>query len=82
MIVPTAIQQPNAPEGVARPSSFRCYTFSRMTDKDERLKHLAELASNEQDLQKFKAIVREITLILEEKQERLGKMRIPSKPSE
>jgi hypothetical protein len=53
-----------------------------MTDKDERLKQLAELASNEQNLQNFKAIVREITLILEEKQERLGKMRIPSKPSE
>jgi hypothetical protein len=53
-----------------------------MTDKDERLKHLAELASDEQDLHKFNAIVREITLILEEKQERLGKMRIPSKPSE
>ena len=53
-----------------------------MTEKDERLKHLAELASDEQDLQKFKAIVREITLILEEKQERLGKVRIPSKPSE
>jgi hypothetical protein len=53
-----------------------------MTDKDERLKQLAELASNEQNLQSFKAIVREITLILEEKQERLGKMRIPSKPSE
>lgn len=70
------------PEGVVRPSSVRCYTFSRMTEKDERLKHLAELASDEQDLQKFKAIVREITLILEEKQERLGKVRIPSKPSE
>jgi hypothetical protein len=47
-----------------------------MTDKDERLKYLAELASSEQDLQKFNAIFREITLILEEKQERLGKMRI------
>jgi hypothetical protein len=54
-----------------------------MTDRDERLKHLAELASNEQDLQKFNAIVREITLILEEKQERLGKMQIPSnRPSD
>ena len=38
-----------------------------MTDRDERLKHLAEMASNEQDLQKFMALVREINLILEEK---------------
>jgi hypothetical protein len=53
-----------------------------MTDKDERLKQLVEMASDEQDLQKFRALVREINLILEEKQERLGKLRIPSKPSE
>jgi hypothetical protein len=53
-----------------------------MTDRDERLKHLAEMASNEQDLQKFVALVREINLILEEKQARLGRLRIPSKPSE
>ena len=56
--------------------------FPGMTDKDERLKQLAEMASDEQDLQKFRALVREINLILEEKQERLGKLRIPSKPSE
>jgi hypothetical protein len=51
-------------------------------DRDERLKHLAEMASNEQDLQKFMALVRKINLILAEKQERLGRLRIPSKPSE
>ena len=56
--------------------------FPRMTDKDERLKQLAEKASDEQDLQKFRALVREIDLILEEKQERLSRLRIPSKPSE
>ena len=56
--------------------------FPRMADKDERLKQLVEMASDEQDLQKFRALVREINLILEEKQERLGKLRIPSKPSE
>ena len=38
-----------------------------MTDRDERLKHLAEMASNEQDLQKFMAVVREINLILRRK---------------
>jgi hypothetical protein len=53
-----------------------------MADKDERLKQLVEMASDEQDLQKFRSLVREINLILEEKQERLGKLRIPSKPSE
>jgi hypothetical protein len=53
-----------------------------MTDQDERLKQLAEMASNEQDLQKFKAVAREINLILEEKQEHLARLRIPSKPSE
>ena len=53
-----------------------------MTDQDERLKQLAEMASSEQDLQKFRALVREIDLILEEKQEHLARLRIPSKPSE
>jgi hypothetical protein len=53
-----------------------------MTEKEERLKQLAEMASNEQDLHKFIALAREINLILEEKQEHLGKLRIPSKPSE
>jgi hypothetical protein len=53
-----------------------------MTDQGERLKQLAEMASSEQDLQKFMAFAREIDLILEEKEERLAKMRIPSKPSE
>ena len=52
-----------------------------MTDRDERLNHLAEMASNEQDLQKFMALVREINLILE-KTTTLGKLRIASKPSE
>ena len=56
--------------------------FPRMTEKEERLKQLAEIASNEQDLHKFIPLAREINLILEEKQERLGKLRIPSKPSE
>jgi|HubBroStandDraft_6_1064221.scaffolds.fasta_scaffold878413_2 hypothetical protein len=59
-----------------------CYTFPRMTEKEERLKQLAEMASNEQDLQKFIPLAREINLILEEEQEHLGKLRIPSKPSE
>jgi hypothetical protein len=56
--------------------------FSSMTERDERLKQLADMASNEQDLQKFRALVREINLILEEKEECLGRLRIPSKPSE
>lgn len=56
--------------------------FPSMTDKDESLKQLAELAANEHDLPQLDAIVREINLILEEKQERLAKLRIPSKPSE
>jgi hypothetical protein len=53
-----------------------------MTDQDERLKQLAEVAAIERDLQKFMAVVREINLILEEKQEHLARLRIPSKPSE
>jgi hypothetical protein len=53
-----------------------------MTDQSERFKQLAEMASSEQDLQKFMAFSREINLILEEKEEHLAKMRIPSKPSE
>jgi hypothetical protein len=40
------------------------------------------MASNEQDLQEFMALVREINLILEEKKERLERLRIPSKPLE
>jgi hypothetical protein len=63
-------------------SSERLLYFSRMTDKSERLKQLAEMAADEQDLQKFMAVVREINLILEEKQEHLARLRIPSKPSE
>jgi hypothetical protein len=55
---------------------------SPMTDTHERLKQLAETAANEQDLHKFTALVREINLVLEEKQERLARLRIPSKPSE
>jgi hypothetical protein len=51
-------------------------------EKNDRLKHLAVLASDEQDLQAFTALAREINLILDEKQEHLGKLRIPSKPSE
>jgi hypothetical protein len=53
-----------------------------MTETDERLKQLADMASNEQDLQKFRALAREINLILEEKEECLGRLRIPSKPCE
>ena len=53
-----------------------------MTDRNDRLKHLAVMASNEQDLHILTALAREINLILEEKQDRLGKLRIPSKPSE
>jgi hypothetical protein len=49
-----------------------------MTDRDERLKQLAEMASNEQGLEKFNALVREINLILEEKQEGLGKLWDPT----
>lgn len=53
-----------------------------MTDQDERLKQLAEMASSEHDLQKFMTLAREINLILEEKEERLARLQIPSKPSE
>jgi len=59
-----------------------CYNFPQMTDQDERLKQLVEMVSNETDLQRFMAFVREIDLILEEKQELLARLRIPSKPSE
>jgi len=74
----------NGPQGVRRlvRNFSRLLYFFRTTNRDERLKQLAEMASNEQDLQKFIALVREINLILEEKQERLGRLRIPSKPSE
>jgi hypothetical protein len=53
-----------------------------MTDQDERLKQLTEMVSSEQDLQKFMAFAREINLILEEKEERLARLKIPSRPSE
>src|ERR1035441_3371243 len=52
-----------------------------MTDQDERLKQLAEMASNEQELQKFMAFAREINLILEEKQEHLARLRVPATPA-
>jgi hypothetical protein len=55
---------------------------SSKMDGNDRLRHLAVMASNEQDLDNFTVLAREINLILEEKQERLGRSRIPSKPSE
>ena len=73
--------QPSTLEVVPNFRSLLLY-FPRMTEKEERLKQLAEMASNEQDLHKFIPLAREINLILEEKQEHLGKLRIPSKPSE
>jgi hypothetical protein len=46
------------------------------------LNQLAESASGENDLQKFMALAREIKLILEEKEQHLARLQIPSKPSE
>jgi hypothetical protein len=53
-----------------------------MNNRNERLQQLAVMASNEQDLHNFIALAREINLILKEKEESLGRLRIPSKPSE
>jgi hypothetical protein len=53
-----------------------------MNSRNERLQQLAVMASNEQDLPNFVALAREINLILKEKEESLGRLRIPSKPSE
>ena len=53
-----------------------------MNNRNERLQQLAVMASDEQDLHDFIALAREINLILKEKEESLGRMRIPSKPSE
>jgi hypothetical protein len=53
-----------------------------MNNRNERLQQLAVMASNEQDLTNFIALANEINLILKEKEQNLGRLRIPSKPSE
>jgi hypothetical protein len=56
--------------------------FSVMEDKREIWMQLAELAANEKDPEKLSALVKEINRLLAEKQDRLNRARIPSKPSE
>jgi hypothetical protein len=51
-------------------------------DKRERWMELAELAAAEQDPDKLIELVREINQLLDAKQDRLNRARIPSKPSE
>jgi len=53
-----------------------------MQQNRERWMELAELAANEQDPDKLLELTREIDRLLGEKQDRLNRMRIPSKPSE
>ena len=53
-----------------------------MKDKRERWFELTELAADENDLEKYTDLVREIDGLIAEKTERLARARIPSKPSE
>ena len=53
-----------------------------MQQNRERWMELAELAANEQDPDKLLELTREIDRLLGEKQDRLNRARIPSKPSE
>ena len=53
-----------------------------MEDKFEIWMQLAELAAHEKDPEKLAELVKEINRLLEEKQDRLKRARIPSKPSE
>jgi len=53
-----------------------------MEDKREIWMQLAELAANEKDREKLSALVKEINRLLAEKQDRLNRARIPSKPAE
>ena len=53
-----------------------------MEDKREIWMQLAELAANEKDPEKLSALVKEINRLLAEKQDRLNRAQIPSKPSE
>jgi hypothetical protein len=53
-----------------------------MQKNRERWMELAELAANEQDPERLTELAREIDRLLAEKQDRLSRLRIPSKPSE
>jgi hypothetical protein len=53
-----------------------------MKEKRERWMELAALAADEQDPDKLSEIIEEIDKLLAEKQDRLNRARIPSKPSE
>jgi hypothetical protein len=53
-----------------------------MQDKRERWMELAALAADEQDPKKLSELVNEIDRLLKEKQDRLNRARIPTKPSE
>jgi hypothetical protein len=53
-----------------------------MQEKRERWRELCELAENEQDGEKLLQLTKEIDRLLAEKQDRLDRLRIPSKPSE
>jgi len=51
-------------------------------EKTERWMELAAMTVAEQDPQKLSALVREIDQLLAEKQDRLTRSNLPSKPSE
>jgi hypothetical protein len=53
-----------------------------MQEKRERWRELCELAANEQDGEKLLELTAEIDRLLAEKQDRLARAKIPSKPSE
>jgi hypothetical protein len=53
-----------------------------MQKNQERWEQLCALAATEQDPKKLSALVLEIDQLLAEKQDRLDRARIPSKPSE
>jgi hypothetical protein len=53
-----------------------------MQDKRERWMELAEQAANERDSAKLLELTQEIVRLLAEKQDRLDRARLPSKPSE
>jgi hypothetical protein len=51
-------------------------------EKRERWMELAALVADEQDPEKLSELVKEIDQLLAEKQDRLGRTHLPSKPSE
>jgi hypothetical protein len=51
-------------------------------ENKERWMELAELAAAEQDPKKLSELVKEIDQLLAQKQDRLNRLHLPSKPSE